>query len=199
MIFRIARKIAHEHFFLAGDPEIEQQKKNGRQKQRPPRAERERRANDKKERAEIHRMTHETVHTGVNDALAFFHAHVGGRIGIDLRHEIEKIEGERDERVANDRNVPRYGRPAEAIVERGQNDERDKRRKNKEDNDFLRRFFFVRRACLLASLQKSGVVFYEIDRIECRSKNGRTDICPTLPIIERTGRDEHHGAQRQRA
>ena len=118
-----------------------------------------------------------TVHTSVNDVLAFFHAHVGGRIGIDLRHEIEKMEGERDERVANNRNVPRDGRPAEAIVERGQSDERDKRRKNKEDNDLLRWFFFVRRACLLASLQKSGVVFYEIERVECGSKNGRTEIC----------------------
>ena len=142
-------------------------------------------------------MTHMTVHTSVNDVLAFFHAHVGGRVGVDLRHEIEKIEGERDECIASDRNEPRYGRPAEAIVERGQSDERDKRRKNREDNDFLRRFVFVRRACLLASLQKSGVVFYEIYRIECRSKNGRTEICPTLPIIERTGRDEHYGAQRQ--
>jgi hypothetical protein len=69
--------------------------------------------------------------------------------------------------------------------------ERDKRRKNKEDNDFLRRFFFVRRACLLSSLQKSGVVFYEIDRIACRSKNGRTEICPALPIIERTRLSDH--------
>ena len=59
---------------------------------------------------------------------------------------------------------------------------------------FLRRFVFVRRACLLASLQKSGVVFYEIKRVECGSKNGRTEICATLPIIERTGRDEHLGA-----
>ena len=133
-------------------------------------------------------MTHETVHTGVHDALDFFHAHVGGRIGIDLRHEIEKIKRERDERDANDRDVPRDGRPAETIVERKQSDQLKEGRKNKEDNDFLRWFFFVRRAYLLASSQKSGVVFYEIDRIECRSRDGRTDICPTLPIIECTGR-----------
>jgi hypothetical protein len=63
--------------------------------------------------------------------------------------------------------------------------------KIKRHNDFLRRFFFVRRACLLASLQKSGVVFYEIDRIACRSKNGRTEICPALPIIERTRLSDH--------
>jgi hypothetical protein len=84
LIFRIACQIAHEHFFLAGDPEVEQQKKNGRQKQRPKRAERKRRADDKKERAEIHRMTNETVQARVNDALTFFHSHVGGCVRLSL-------------------------------------------------------------------------------------------------------------------
>jgi len=107
--------------------------------------------------------------------------------------------GELNRRAPHDRNVPRYGRPAEAIVKRGQSDERDKRRKIKRTMILCSGSFFVPRACLLASLQKSGVVFYEIDRIECRSKDGRTEICPTLPVIERTRRDEYHGAQRQRA
>ena len=103
--------------------------------------------------APIHRTTHETIHTGVNDALALFHAHVGGRIGIHLRHEIEKIEGERDERVANDRTYDGTG-DQRSDNRAGQSDEHDKRHKNKEDNDFLCRFSCDGPACRV--VQKSG-------------------------------------------
>jgi hypothetical protein len=117
-------------------------------------------------------MTHETVHAGVNNALAFFHAHVGSRIGVDLRREIEEVERECYERVADDRNVPRYGRPAEAVVERRQNDERDERRKNKKGNDFLRGLFFVRRASLLASLQKGRAPAKPVNRTDHVAQEG---------------------------
>lgn len=144
-------------------------------------------------------MAHEGVGAGRYHMLARLDADRRGGEAVDADDSVEKVKSERHEHISRDRDPPRHVRPAEAMVERRDEDEQEESREGEPHDDALRRLLFVPGAGLHAPPQQFRIVHGEVDGKCRRGGNEDSGVDPALPVPQRPGRYENQRGQRQRA
>ena len=115
----IAGEVAGEHFFFAEEAEDDQRDDEEEAGERPPGAKRKRSEEQHENSAEVHGMADEPIGSGGDDFLAFFDLD-GARGETVLFHDPKRdeIAGE-DEELGKNREPKRDARPAETIIQSG--------------------------------------------------------------------------------
>src|SRR3984957_9844006 len=91
-VFVVAGKIAAQDPFLIEKPPEKYRQDEWDETDREPRAERKRHADEKPERARVHRMTHIRIGAGVDHFLISRNADVGCSKTVDFQHPENKEE-----------------------------------------------------------------------------------------------------------
>ncbi len=115
----IAGEVAGEHFFFVEEAEDDQRDDEEEAGERPPGAKRKRSEEQHENSAEVHGMADEPIGSGGDDFLAFFDLD-GARGETVLFHDpkSDQIAGE-DEELGKNREPKRNARPAETIIQSG--------------------------------------------------------------------------------
>src|SRR5579885_1091341 len=146
------------------------------------------------QRADIHRVAHESIGAGGDDLLAFHFFDGGSAIAVLAKDTQNEHQAERDERVSEHRYPRRDVRPAEAPVEHGENHKQKKNHDAQRDDDLLHEPLLRRRSHLLAAFEQRGVLQREIEAAYKMRDAEDGDERPALPISDRARRNEDEGA-----
>ena len=102
-----------------------------------------------------------------------------------------------DKNVSGKGGKRRHMRPGETVVERGDNDERDKSHRRERHDDFLSRLLLGERASAHPALQKRRILFYEVEGDRKRRHEIYRQERPRLPVVERPRRNEQQRRHEQ--
>ena len=118
-VLGIAGEVAAEHFFFVEEAEDDQRDGEEEARQRPPRAKRQRREEEHENGAEIHGMADQPVGSSGNDSLPFFDLD-GARSETVLLHDPKGDQiADEDEELGKNRQPKRDARPAETVIQSG--------------------------------------------------------------------------------
>ncbi len=183
----IAGEVAAKHFFFVEEAEDDQRNDEVEAWERPPGAERRRQEEQHENGAEVHGMADEAIGSGGDDALPFFDLN-GARGETVLLHDPKRhqIAGE-DEELGKNRQPKRDARPAETVIQSGDQQGPKENQLSPSNEGFLLADLFL---CAQAALHQLGIALHEINRghRHREEQDGHED--PSLPIAERTGGNE---------
>jgi hypothetical protein len=183
----IAGEVAAEHFFFVEEAEDDQRDGEEETGERPPRAERRRHEEQHENSAEVHGMADQPVGSSGDDALPFFDLD-GARSETVFFHDPkgDQIAGEYEE-LGKNRQPKRNARPAETVIQSGEQQGRKDNQLGPSNDAFLLADLFL---CTQPALNQLGIALHEIHRGNRHGKEQDGHEDPSLPIAERTGGDE---------
>src|SRR5579864_1228635 len=180
-VFGIAGEVAAEHFFFVEEAEDDERDDEEKTRQRPPGAERERRENQHENRAEVHGMADEAIGSGGNDSLALLDLNGAGGEAVLLHHPKGEERAGEDEGFGKNREPKRDARPAEAMIQAGDEDRREGNPLGPAKDGFLRADGFLGAQ---AALHQLGIALEEIRRGKGHGEEQQRHKRPGLPIAE---------------
>jgi len=186
-ILGIAGEVPAKGFFFVKDAQDKQRDDQQETRQRPPRAQRQRREQQHENRPGIHGMPHEAIGARRNHFLPLHYLDgASGKTVLLHDPQSDQIPGEHDD-LGKNRQPKWEARPPEAIVQAG-DEQRHKNDplENANDDSLLPRLFFG----LQPALDKLGIALQEIRRGNRHGDEQQSHEDPSLPVTDRAGGNE---------